>query len=155
MNYINIIEFGRDHWSVFGYVLATAISGITKQGKVDGKKVGLVTLNPRALRCNHETNYIYKYHECYTFDGITSPLNSSFDETLSTRLKGYTKLTPNIKLGHDDYDCLHDLENEGLLIEVNVTNYIWSITDRGWDIASTLHKHKGSGKNFADFEVNI
>lgn len=53
---------------------------------------------------------------------------------------------------HDDWDCLEDLEREGLLVnEGTAVNPEFRLTPLGWDVAKQLRAHKSKGGNFANF----
>ena len=53
---------------------------------------------------------------------------------------------------HDDWDCLEDFEEAGLIEFVSVINAIVLLTEKGIAVAALLRKHKALGGNFANFE---
>ena len=66
-----------------------------------------------------------------------------------TRLRDGTALTH-----HDDWDCIDDLEREGLLFNIGSSiNPCYRLTDEGSKVAARLRAHKGAGGNFAGFVV--
>lgn len=54
--------------------------------------------------------------------------------------------------GHDDLDCLEDLEREGLIRVLSLTNGFFKITPIGWLVAYDLVEHKRKGGGFATFK---
>jgi hypothetical protein len=68
-----------------------------------------------------------------------------------TRLKGEATL-PN----HDDWDCLDDLEREGLLTSLGTAVHpLYALTPRGEKVAAQLRQHKGRGGSFATFTPDV
>lgn len=53
---------------------------------------------------------------------------------------------------HDDMSCLDDIEQQGLIIAIGTGMHLYSITDKGSEIARQLRKHKSNGGSFATFE---
>jgi hypothetical protein len=53
---------------------------------------------------------------------------------------------------HDDIDCLDDLEEAGLLESIGtLINPCYKLTDKGFELAGQLRKHKSTGGNFSGF----
>ncbi len=53
---------------------------------------------------------------------------------------------------HDDWDCLSDLEEAGLLENIGSdTNHLIILTDEGRRVAAALRAHKAAGGTFASF----
>ena len=130
---INKIEtFGKDHWSLFAYI-ATRVADYG--GKLD--LVHLRIKNP-ALQQNRLGPIAWK-------------------PEYGTRLKGYwNKGTPEkfLILNHDDFDCLDDLEEAGLIKSFGTSiNPAYKLTKFGVEVHSQLLLHKQAGKNFSDFEI--
>lgn len=65
-----------------------------------------------------------------------------------TRLRDGTELTH-----HDDWDCLDDLEREGLLRNIvpSLLHMRYELTDEGREVAARLRAHKAAGGGFATF----
>jgi len=57
---------------------------------------------------------------------------------------------------HDDWDCLDDLEDVGLL-EINGTgiNPVIKLTELGYSVAAELRRYKSQGGNFRTFLPKI
>ena len=75
-----------------------------------------------------------------------------------TRLKGYFRgkdghIDESRQLPHhDDWDCLEDMEEAGLIEIVSVINAIVTMTPKGIKLAAFVRAHKARGGNFAGFE---
>lgn len=115
---VNISQFGRDHWSTFGYLETRVVD----HGGCPEK---------RHMRCDP------RRHPVYTHLNEPAP---------PTKLRGR-------ELGeHDDWDCVDDLAEAGLVtIGGTGTFPIWSLTERGRCIAAELRKFKAQGGSFAAF----
>lgn len=130
-------DFGKDHWSLFGYIECRC---------ADDKG----TLDPRRMRANEKT------HLLRNVNGF--PWKNEW----GTRLKGFFgepghKNNEDRRLPrHDDWDCLDDFEAAGL-IEWHGTgmNPIIKLTKLGWMVAQALRQFKASGGNYAEFESNL
>lgn len=74
-----------------------------------------------------------------------------------TRLKGFfveggKKDESKVVYGHNDYDCIDDLEEAGLIQNIGTgTNPIVRLTDLGRKIAAQLREFKAQGGSFAYF----
>lgn len=116
-------DFGKDHWSVFGYVAAIFHGN---EGIPDRQR----------MRCNPQRN-----------PGLAFPQHQGWKDSYSSRLRDR-----NGPAGHDDWDCVADLEIAGLVrwggtgIDPSL-----SLTERGVLVAAELARHKQEGGNFASF----
>ena len=53
---------------------------------------------------------------------------------------------------HNDYDCLNDMEDVGIIKNNGtITNPHVEITEKGWDYVLALFKHKANGGSFGNF----
>lgn len=70
-----------------------------------------------------------------------------------TRLKGYKPDGDQTLLltDHDDWDCMHDLEAEGLLVRPSGISTTVGVTPKGHDFIAALNRYKTEGGNFAGF----
>jgi hypothetical protein len=59
-----------------------------------------------------------------------------------------------IALDHDDIDCLDDLEKAGYIVIFSLTNGYFTLTHRGFEVATSLKEYKSKGGRFADFSVS-
>jgi hypothetical protein len=116
-------RWGRDHWSLLGYI-ATCFDG-----EIDRRK----------LRCNENRHPMLAH--CH----------SAWKDEWSTRLKS-TPEGEHIKaIGHDDWDCLDDLEAAGMVNVFSLVNGFVRLTEYGSRVAFRLRQHKEKGGNFGDF----
>lgn len=96
------------------------------------------TIDKRHMRCNSER------HPAFGHIG-------GWKDEYSTRLSDGELVS-----GHDDWDCLYDMEEVGL-VETRGTgvNPIVALTDGGWSVASRLRQHQGTGKGLSDFRFPV
>jgi len=126
---VPIEKFGKDHWSVFAYIETCCVDR--------------TAIDQRRLRCDNDRHPEFAHLR----DGEKYP----------TRLKGYFdhKEDPDyIVHNHDDWDCLHDLEEAGLLSSIGTAmkpQYL--LTVKGTIVAGRLRAHKAHRGHFANFEV--
>lgn len=129
---VTIDKFGKDHWSTFAYAECRM---------VDDRGI----LNREHMRCN------IKRHPQFanSFNTLQPDMPTS-----PTMLRGHFKDKRKARRGHDDWDCLYDLEAAGLL-KLNGTGIspIVELTDYGRAVAGLLRKHKADGGNFSEFTV--
>jgi hypothetical protein len=64
-----------------------------------------------------------------------------------TRLKDGMEMS-----NHDDWDCLDDMEAEGLIEVISLVNGLIKFTQRGKKVAAALRAHKMDGGSFGNFE---
>lgn len=127
----SIDEFGKDHWSTFAYIETCC---------VDHK--GIIEFS--RMRTNEKTHPFYKDARSCSFP---------WAESNGTRLKSYFQDNSLIDPEHDDWDCIDDLIDAGLL-EWNGTgaNPVFKLTKLGIKVAAKLREHKANGGYFANFE---
>jgi len=53
--------------------------------------------------------------------------------------------------GHDDWDCLDDLEKSGMVTVMSMVNGSVRMTDLGFEVVARIRKHLASGGNYAGF----
>lgn len=125
---IEIDRWGKDHWSTFAYI-ETRI--------VDHKGVPDV----RHMRC-----------DCDLHPQFESPYmtHAAAGKKYPTRLAGGVQVPD-----HDDWCCLDDAEEAGLLENVGTgLNRVYVLTPWGRKVANALREHKAAGKNFASFRLS-
>lgn len=80
-----------------------------------------------------------------------------WEPSYGTRLDGFfgedekrdkTKQIPN----HDDVNCLHDIENAGLIKIVSLVNFYIELTPKGQEVASELRAWKNAGQMYFNFK---
>lgn len=135
--------FGKDHWSLLAYVESRC---------VDGNK-GVGTLARPHLRANPATHPL-----------LAHATPTGWKDTYSTRLKGFFAFDERADVdkamnaglmlrGHDDWDCLDDLQDAGFVEILSLANGQVRMTDAGLDAAAQLRRHKARGGMFASFEL--
>ena len=134
--FIPIEDWGKDHWSTFAYVETCVVD----QQPLDRDR----------LRCN------VKVRPHLVGPTVNRFGNAKWQNDYGSRLKGFfTKGEPDKTRQlpkHDDWDCLEDFEEAGLIEFVSVINAIVLLTEKGIAVAALLRKHKALGGNFANFE---
>jgi hypothetical protein len=102
--------FGSDHWSTFAYIETRTVD---HGGEIDHDR----------MRCDpsrHPAEYAAKRFVS---------LNAADGSSYPTLLKHGEKLA-----GHDDYDCLTDLQAVGLVVRVSISQ--WQLTQLGQAVAA-------------------
>lgn len=135
-------KFGKDHWSTFAYVETCCVDG----------KEGVGQLERQRMRCNPERHPLLH----------TSP--GGWRDAYSTRLAGFFDFADRndpekaieaglMLRGHDDWDCLDDLEAAGLIEVQSLANGFVTMTEKGMEVAGELRTHKAAGGHFAGFRL--
>lgn len=126
-DHISIDRWGSDHWSTLAY-LETRIVDHRGVPHLDHMRVDM-DIHPQ-------------------FDNQGSRFDSK--KRCPTRLNDGTTVEK-----HDDWSCAEDMEREGLL-EWNGTgiNPVFSLTEKGWQIAMALRRHRASGGQYKDFRAS-
>lgn len=139
-NFVNIEQFGKDHWSTFMYATLKAID-------YDGYEVGY----DAHMRSNRR-NYRVLKEENSTPGYAKGALNNNgvvMTDTQGSRLKGNVVLN-----GHDDWDCLQDAAEAGLFVqgpdEIQPKVKL-KLSALGLEVTRQLMAHKQNGGNFAEF----
>jgi len=133
---VKIAEFGKDHWSPFGY-LETCTVDLHQETPGGGE------LNHEQIRRNPERHAHVNRRR----------VKLGWEPQWGSRLCGYFDVKdPALQLPwHDDWDCIEDMEREDLLKIVSYVNGFFILTSLGLNIASALRRHKTNGGMFADF----
>ena len=132
---VTIADFGKDHWGLLAYVETRVVD---HKGK----------LEVASMRCNPDRHPAQVGRR---------PVGYYWSVGHGTRLKGFFKEKGQPDLSrqlpqHDDFDCLVDLEENGLLVATGMFDAA-VLTPLGRRVANDLREHKAAGKNYADFEV--
>jgi hypothetical protein len=143
---ISVSDFGKDHWSLLGYV----------ESRIHSNNIGPNTgeLDKIHLRINPNGDY----------NMIATPFRGglserTWDSSYGTRLKGYWNedgsVNPKKQVkSHDDINCLDDLESAGIIEVLSLVNLYVKLTPEGVKIASSLREWKNKGNNYAEFTLN-
>lgn len=129
--FVPMNKFGKDHWSIFAYI------------------------EIRIMDYNGEPDRSHMRTDKDRHPGLVGPAQRLLPvEDLSSK-KYPTILKDNVKLtDHDDWDCLEDCEQAGLLESHGTGLYpIYKLTEEGRQVAGQLREHKSNGGNFSNFEV--
>lgn len=119
---IPLENWGKDHWSTFAYAETLAVDN-------NG------TIIPELSRMR--TNIKKQQHLWSAVDGSKYP----------TILRD-----GSILQGHDDWDCLEDAVENGLLTDTGTGTYkAYQLTEEGRKVADLLRKYKSLGGKFKDF----
>lgn len=131
MEHIPMSRWGKDHWSTLAYLETLAVdhTGLAKP------------VNAR-MRTN-EKRHPHLVEGSLGMMGIGAGMGGS---KYPTRLKdGEVK-------GHDDWDCVDDATEEGLIEDVGTgLNRAYKFTKLGKEVMAKLRQFKMDGGNFADF----
>lgn len=121
---MNIKTFGKDHWSLLGFIYTQVV-----------EKKNLLDL--RRLRINAPKR------------GYSNTVSSNWEPSYGTKITDGSIPDPN----HDDIDCLNDLENSGLVInKFTDLNPIVELTKFGFTISEKLNRHLAEGGTFSNFK---
>ena len=138
---VTMRDFGKDHWSLLGYVFTSCQNG----------NQGVGQLQPERMSCCRlrESQRIYPRGN-YAMDP------NGWEKSWGTRLKGFF-VTDGVDLNrqlpyHDDFECLLDLEEAGLVNWISVPNMFVRLTPFGLKVGGALMIFKAGGGNFAEFD---
>jgi hypothetical protein len=137
---VAIERWGKDHWSALAYVEALCVEG----------NEGVGTLNLRRLRCNAATHPTQAVNRTAWRPSYGTRLGGYFD--FADRADPVLAQNAGVQLPqHDDWDCLEDLQDAGLIEVLTWTNGFVRISQQGQALASALRAHKADGGMFANF----
>ena len=129
---IPMSRWGQDHWQVFAYIESVCV-----------ERSGLCWPDRRKIQANHNRHPLLVHYPNPDLDGAHWPI----------RLKGEEELPgPD----YDEWDCIEDLEREGLLRNVGTgVNPAYRMTEAGSAIAGQLRRHKANGGDYKEFEPEM
>jgi len=140
MKKVPVEEFGKDHWSLLGHIETCCVDSAGESGKVDHDR----------MRTNPRRNPELGFHK--------SRSTLEWKDEYSTRLRSFPWGSNDEKekakhrvAGHDDWDCLEDLERAGLAELVSFVNGFVRMTETGLAMAAELRAHKARGGYFSNF----
>ena len=123
---LKLADFGKDHWSLLGYIEYRCING----------NKGIGTLDIKTMSSKNREGWQDSYGT--RLSGFFLPNKQTNEER---RLKN-----------HDDMDCLEDLENLELIEIISLVNLFIKLTDKGIKILAQLGAHKSKGGYFSNFD---
>jgi len=120
---IPVQDWGRDHWSTFAYIETRIVDA---NGYPD----------VRHMRCDPELHPLFAHHGSFYRKGEPPP----------------TRLRVGERRHHDDWSCLDDAEEAGLLRNLGTDAHRkYEFTPEGVRVASLLRTFKATGGSFAAF----
>lgn len=133
---VNIEKFGKDHWSLLGYVEYCCVEnkGFLDKAKMRGNE------NTHPLLSNNFTKWKETYGTKLKDFDYKKEFNPKEFEQNGTYLST-----------HDDWDCLDDLEKNGLIEVISLAQMNVQMTEYGLLMAGKLRAHKSNGGMFANF----
>lgn len=135
--------FSKDHWSTFAYVESRCVDG----------KDGLGTLECNRMRCNPSRHPLLSGGAPWR-EGYSTRLSGFFDSP--DRHDANKAIEQGLMAaGHDDWDCLDDLEAAGLVEVISLAQCVVRLTSEGLRVSSLLRQHKAQGGNFARFSLAL
>ena len=126
---VEMKDWSKDHWSTFTYVECRCVD---YKGE----------LNFKHIRCNEGFHLELPLAKIYAL--------GEWHDKYSTRIKGGEQIR-----GHDDWDCMEDLQAAGFMKIVSMPDLKVEMTDVGWEVLKHLRKHKAAGGVFSSFQVQI
>jgi hypothetical protein len=138
MRRVKMAEFGKDHWSLLAYVETLC---------VESSKKGVGEISKDRMRCNpkhHPLHAVNEVRGVHWIDDYSSRLAGYYPET------GGTDKSKMVR-GHDDWDCLDDLEAAKLIEVLSEANGFVILSDLGREMAGRIRAHKTKGGSFSNF----
>lgn len=133
--YVPMEKWGRDHWSTLAYMETVIVE----------HTVFTVKLDPRMRQTRRMHRVLSEYSPPKDFDRSV-PMD---------RDDGTVLADGSIIKGHDDWACVQDIANLGLLnvgpedVDVGVD---LTFSDAGMKLAAELRAHKANGGSFKNFK---
>ena len=122
--------WSRDHWSLLAYVECRCVD---YRGQIENDH----------LRVNPKRHPAYAYSDRPSLGG-----RRTWASEYNTILNGL-----KILAGHDDIDCLQDLEAGNLIVNTGTgINPVYELTEEGWRVSAALRRFKAEGGTFAHFK---
>lgn len=142
--YVPINLWGRDHWSTMGYLDTVIVNKGYTQMRLDPR----MRAGRRNYRVLWEASRSLPQDWQYGFSNAVV-----MDNKYGSRLNDGT-----YAVGHDDWHCVQDFANEGLLtVDVGAlepeVKFTWS--EKGQQVVNQLLNHKRGGGSFSDFVLQV
>jgi len=123
-------QWGGDHWSVLAYVHSVVVNGAA----IEPSRMQTNPTRHPLLQGEAQRRSLLPYNpdHCTRLidpDGVVTYLHE-----------------------HDDWDCLDELEDAGLVEIVSLINGIVRLTPDGFAVAQALVAHRGQGGSYATFQ---
>lgn len=139
----NISHFSKDHFSLLLTIERLQFESINC----------IAQINFSTMRCNPSS---HQFHHVNNF---------SWKDSWGTRLNGFSDFLQKDDIycaeknklflsQHDDWDCLEDLEAEGLVNIISFINGYVSLTKNGINLVLLLRQHILNGGTLTNFEYS-
>lgn len=126
---VKIEDWGRDHWSTFGFVAHWCMEYGNQGFSIADK------------RANMRTDA--DLHPHFVYERLGPHGHAKYP----TRLRDGLKLAD-----HDDWSCVDDMEAAGLIRDEGTgIRPVIFMTDEGLEVAAQLNEHKTRGGNWGNF----
>lgn len=135
-----VSRFGKDHWATLAYVIAACEEGDKGIGQLARSK----------MRCNPARRPLLSANRW--LDSYSTRLFGFFDFPDRADLDKAAAAGMQV-IGHDDWDCLDDLEAAGIVEIFSLANPAVRMTPYGLDVCARLREHKVGGGQYAGFEL--
>lgn len=146
--FVPMAQWGRDHWSTFAYLETVVVD----------KGLFYVELNPR-MRSSRRTHRVLAESK----GSLSAERQAGFDRCVTlARGEGSELADGTTIIGHDDWACVQDFANLGLLThvqggcvatpEVVEPEAALGLTPVGLALAAELRAHKAGGGSFKNFK---
>lgn len=132
---VKMEDWRKDHWSMLAYIECRCVDF---KGKLDYKHV----------RCNDEVHFVLLPENVNNL-GVRYR-KTEWHDRYSTRIRGSEQIR-----GHDDWDCVEDLQAAGLVKIVSMVDLQIEMTGLGWEMINLLRQHKAAGGIFSTFRASI
>lgn len=139
MKTVQVLDYGKDHWSLLAYLETLC---------VDSTKKGVGEIDKRRMRTNEKRHPL---HAVNLNHGV-----GAWQAEFGTCLAGYwdtlgRQVSKRQVKGHDDWDCLNDIEKAGLIDVISEANGFVKLTEKGMKVAGELRAYKAKGGMFSGF----
>lgn len=119
---VNIELFSKHHWGLMAYL-----------GCLTANRLNI---DKRRMRCNENKHPLLN----------GKPVYMNWSNNSSTVLKDSSVIN-----GHDDWDCLNDLEEHEFVKVISLVNCVFLLTEKGANCVKQLTLHKQSGGKYKNF----
>ncbi len=138
--YTPATKFGKDHWSVLAYAVSCCEDAESDIGTLNSAKMRCnPTRRPLLCRNTWQESYSTRLHGFFEFED-----RADVDQAVSAGLQ---------LLGHDDWDCLDDIEAAGMVEVLSLANPTVRMTAYGLDVCARLREYKVSGGHYFGFTL--
>lgn len=139
---VGIRQFSKDHWSLLLMVALLCVEGN-----------GIGTIKPQTMRCDPDRHPLLSCNNPWKPEYGTR-LQSFFDEGKEKNADVDAMIEQgHLLTEHDDWDCLNDLEEAGLVEIISLVNYTVRITQKGFTLSHLINQHKLNAGKLNNFSL--